>query len=307
MELIVIALGGNAIAKRNQPLTVDNQYENIDATTKIIAKLAGKYRLVVVHGNGPQVGLLALQNQAYSQVPAYPLDILVAQTQGMLGYMIGRSLQQHNNINKVVTVLTQVEVDEHDPSFSQPTKYIGPVYQSDQQQQLQAQYGWTFKRDGQYIRRVVPSPKPKTILEIDTIQQLLTDDAIVICNGGGGIPVIKDVNGYKGVEAVIDKDHSAAILATQLKADHLMILTDADAVYENWGTSDQTALRHVTPERLKPLAVDDGAMGSKVKSVIEFVEKTGNRAYIGTLTDIEALLDTTKGTIVSPSNQQSNE
>ncbi|MFQ1008208.1 carbamate kinase [Gilliamella apicola] len=307
MELIVIALGGNAIAKRNQPLTVDNQYENIDATTKIIAKLAGKYRLVIVHGNGPQVGLLALQNQAYSQVPAYPLDILVAQTQGMLGYMIGRSLQQHNNINKVVTVLTQVEVDEHDPSFSQPTKYIGPVYKPDQQQQLQAQYGWTFKQDGQYIRRVVPSPKPKTILEIDTIKELLTDDAIVICNGGGGIPVIKDVNGYKGVEAVIDKDHSAAILATQLKADHLMILTDADAVYENWGTPDQTALRHVTPERLKPLAVDDGAMGPKVKSVIEFVEKTGNRAYIGTLTDIEALLDTTKGTIVSPSNQQSNE
>ena len=304
MELIVIALGGNAIAKRNQPLTVDNQYENIDATTKIIAKLAGKYRLVVVHGNGPQVGLLALQNQAYSQ---YPLDILVAQTQGMLGYMIERSLQQHNNINKVVTVLTQVEVDEHDPSFSQPTKYIGPVYQPDQQQQLQAQYGWTFKRDGQYIRRVVPSPKPKAILEIDTIQQLLTDDAIVICNGGGGIPVIKDVNGYKGVEAVIDKDYSAAILATLLKADHLMILTDTDAVYENWGTPDQTALHHVTPERLKPLAVDDGAMGPKVKSVIEFVEKTGNRAYIGTLTDIEALLDTTKGTIVSPSNQQSNE
>ena len=159
----------------------------------------------------------------------------------------------------------------------------------------------------QYIRRVVPSPKPKKILELDIIQQLLTDDAIVICNGGGGIPVIKDAKGYKGIEAVIDKDLSAAKLATQLKADHLMILTDADAVYENWGTPEQTALRHVTPERLKPLALDDGAMGPKVKSVIEFVEKTGNRAYIGTLTDIEALLDTTKGTIVSPSSGQSKE
>ncbi|MCX8650501.1 carbamate kinase [Gilliamella sp. B2776] len=307
MELIVIALGGNAIAKRKQLLTVDHQYENIDATTKIIAKLAGRYRLVIVHGNGPQVGLLALQNQAYTQITAYPLDILVAQTQGMLGYMIGRSLQQYKRVNKVVTLLTQVEVDVHDPSFKHPTKYIGPVYQPDLKQKLEAQYGWTFKKDGQYIRRVVPSPKPKTILEIDTIQKLLTDDTIVICNGGGGIPVIKDEKGYKGIEAVIDKDYSAAKLATQLKADHLMILTDADAVYENWGTPAQTALRHVTPKQLKPLAVDDGAMGPKIKSVIEFVEKTGSRAYIGTLTDIEALLDTSKGTIVSPSNQQCNE
>lgn len=302
MELIVIALGGNAIAKRNQSLTVDNQYKNINATTKLIAKLADKYRLVIVHGNGPQVGLLALQNISYFQVPAYPLDILVAQTQGMLGYMIAHSLQQHQNVNNVVTILTQVEVDKHDPSFSDPTKYIGPVYQPEQQQQLQKQYGWIFKQDGQYIRRVVPSPKPQKILEIDTIQQLLNGDAIIICNGGGGIPVIKKADGYQGVEAVIDKDHSAAKLAMQLNADHLMILTDTDSVYENWGTPTQTALRHVTPEQLKPFAVDDGAIGPKVKSVIEFVEKTGNTAYIGTLTDIEALLAGSKGTIVSPSS-----
>lgn len=299
MELIVIALGGNAICKRNELLSVANQYQNIDATTKLIAKLAGKYRLVIVHGNGPQVGLLALQNAAYPSVPAYPLDVLVAETQGMLGYMISQSLQQHRNVKNVVTVLTQVEVNKNDPSFKEPTKYIGPVYQPEEQQALKQQYGWTFKADGKYVRRVVPSPQPQKILEIDTIQKLLNDEVIVICNGGGGIPVIKDGDNYKGVEAVIDKDHSAAQLAIQLKADHLMILTDADAVYENWGTAQQTALHHVNTQRLQPLAIEDGAIGPKVKSVIEFVEKTGNTAYIGTLTDIEYLLDGTKGTIVS--------
>lgn len=299
MELIVIALGGNAISKRNESLTVENQYRNIHATTKLIAKLAGKYRMVIVHGNGPQVGLLALQNAAYQAVPAYPLDILVAQTQGMLGYMIGQSLQQQETVKQVVTLLTQVEVASDDPAFSNPTKFIGPVYDPKDQQHLQSQYGWTFKADGKAIRRVVPSPKPQKILEIDTIKKLLADDNIVICNGGGGIPVIKQKTGYTGVEAVIDKDHSAAQLAIQLKADHLMILTDADAVYENWGTQAQTALRHVNTERLKPLAIDDGAIGPKVKSVIEFVNNTGNKAYIGNLTDIESLLAGIKGTIVT--------
>lgn len=299
MELIVIALGGNAISKRNESLTVENQYRNIHATTKLIAKLAGKYRLVIVHGNGPQVGLLALQNAAYQAVPAYPLDILVAQTQGMLGYMIGQSLQQQETVKQVVTLLTQVEVASDDPAFSNPTKFIGPVYDPKDQQHLQSQYGWTFKADGKAIRRVVPSPKPQKILEIDTIKKLLADDNIVICNGGGGIPVIKQKTGYTGVEAVIDKDHSAAQLAIQLKADHLMILTDADAVYENWGTQAQTALRHVNTERLKPLAIDDGAIGPKVKSVIEFVNNTGNKAYIGNLSDIESLLAGIKGTIVT--------
>lgn len=299
MELIVIALGGNAISKRNESLTVENQYRNIHATTKLIAKLAGKYRLVIVHGNGPQVGLLALQNAAYQAVPAYPLDILVAQTQGMLGYMIGQSLQQQETVKQVVTLLTQVEVASDDPAFSNPTKFIGPVYDPKDQQHLQSQYGWTFKADGKAIRRVVPSPKPQKILEIDTIKKLLADDNIVICNGGGGIPVVKQKTGYTGVEAVIDKDHSAAQLAIQLKADHLMILTDADAVYENWGTQAQTALRHVNTERLKPLAIDDGAIGPKVKSVIEFVNNTGNKAYIGNLTDIESLLAGIKGTIVT--------
>lgn len=299
MELIVIALGGNAISKRNELLSIDNQYQNINSTTKFIAKLANKYRLVIVHGNGPQVGLLALQNASYPSVPAYPLDVLVAQTQGMLGYMIQRSLQQYENVDQVACVLTQVEVDNNDPSFKDPTKYIGPVYKPEEQQNLQNQYGWQFKQDGKYIRRVVASPKPKKIIELDTIKELLSQNTIVICNGGGGIPVVKDNAGYKGIEAVIDKDHSAAQLAIELKADHLMILTDTDAVYENWGTPQQKALGKVDTKRLQPMAIDDGAMGPKIKSVIEFVEQTGNTAYIGNLTDIESLLAKTKGTIIS--------
>ncbi|PXZ07543.1 carbamate kinase [Gilliamella apicola] len=299
MELIVIALGGNAISKRNELLSIDNQYQNINSTTKFIAKLANKYRLVIVHGNGPQVGLLALQNASYPNVPAYPLDVLVAQTQGMLGYMIKQSLQQYDNVNQVACVLTQVEVDSNDPSFKEPTKYIGPVYQPEEQQKLQAQYGWQFKQDGKYLRRVVASPKPQKIIELDTIKDLVNQDTIVICNGGGGIPVIKDKSGYKGIEAVIDKDHSAAQLAIELKADHLMILTDTDAVYENWGTPQQTALGKVDTKRIQPMAIDDGAMGPKIKSVIEFVQQTGNTAYIGNLTDIESLLAQTKGTIIT--------
>lgn len=297
MELIVIALGGNAISKRNELLSIDNQYQNINSTTQFIAKLANKYRLVIVHGNGPQVGLLALQNASYPSVPAYPLDVLVAQTQGMLGYMIQRSLQQY--VNQVTCVLTQVEVDNNDPSFKDPTKFIGPVYQPEEQQKLQAQYGWQFKQDGKYLRRVVASPKPKKIIELNTIKALINQDTIVICNGGGGIPVIKDKSGYKGIEAVIDKDHSAAQLAIELKADHLMILTDTDAVYENWGTPEQTALGKVDTKRIQPMAIDDGAMGPKIKSVIEFVEQTGNTAYIGNLTDIESLLAQKKGTIIT--------
>lgn len=297
MELIVIALGGNAISKRNELLSIDNQYQNINSTTQFIAKLANKYRLVIVHGNGPQVGLLALQNASYPSVPAYPLDVLVAQTQGMLGYMIQRSLQQY--VNQVTCVLTQVEVDSNDPSFKDPTKFIGPVYQPEEQQKLKAQYGWQFKQDGKYLRRVVPSPKPKKIIELNTIKELINQDTIVICNGGGGIPVIKDKSGYQGIEAVIDKDHSAAQLAIELKADHLMILTDTDAVYENWGTPEQTALGKVDTKRIQPMAIDDGAMGPKIKSVIEFVEQTGNTAYIGNLTDIESLLAQTKGTIIT--------
>ncbi|RKS87469.1 carbamate kinase [Orbus hercynius] len=299
MELIVIALGGNAICKRNEALTVENQYNNIDATAKLIANLAGKYQVIIVHGNGPQVGLLALQNAAYKELAPYPLDILVAQTQGMLGYMISQNLQKFKQVKKVITLLTKVEVDKNDPSFNNPTKFIGPVYAPEDEAKLVKQYGWTFKPDGKYIRRVVPSPKPQTIVELDVIKTLLADDTILICNGGGGVPVIKEQTGYQGIEAVIDKDHSAAKLATELGADHLMILTDTDFVYANWGTPQQKAYHKVKPDDLRSLAKEDGSIGPKVQSAIDFVEQTNNTAYIGSLNDLEKLLAGTTGTIIS--------
>lgn len=300
MELVVIALGGNALLQRGEVLSADNQYKNIDTVARLISKLATKYRIAIVHGNGPQVGLLALQNMAYTAVPSYPLDILVAESQGMLGYMISERLQQQPNVKAVTTLLTRVEVDPKDPSFNDPTKYIGPVYQQDEADKLTKEYGWQFKPDGKYIRRVVPSPKPQKIIDIDAIKLLLDKQFIVISNGGGGIPMIKQEIGYRGVEAVIDKDSAAAQLAIQLKADHLMILTDADAVYLDWGTPQQKALRDVTPLELKPLAVDDGSIGPKAGAAIQFVEQTGNRAYIGALKDAEDLLQGNKGTRVMP-------
>ncbi|WP_392559696.1 carbamate kinase [Orbus mooreae] len=299
MELIVIALGGNAICKRNEALTVENQYNNIDATAKLIANLAGKYKVIIVHGNGPQVGLLALQNAAYTELPPYPLDILVAETQGMLGYMISQSLQQFKQVKNVVTLSTRVAVDKNDPSFSNPTKFIGPVYSPSDEAELVKKYGWTFKADGKYIRRVVPSPKPQTIIELDVIKKLLSEDTILICNGGGGVPVVKQETGYQGIEAVIDKDHSAAKLATELGADHLMILTDTDFVYSDWGTPQQKAYHKVKPDELRSLAKEDGSIGPKVQSAIDFVETTKNTAYIGSLNDLEKLLAGTTGTIIS--------
>lgn len=301
MELVVIALGGNALLQRGEVLSAENQYKNIDSVARLINQLASKYRIAIVHGNGPQVGLLALQNMAYSDVPAYPLDILVAESQGMLGCMISERLQQQPNMPAVTTILTRIEVDKDDPSFNNPTKYIGPVYQQSEADTLMKKYGWQFKADGKYIRRVVPSPKPKKIIDIDAIKLLLDKQFIVINSGGGGIPMIKQTQGYQGIEAVIDKDLAATLLATQLKADHLMILTDADAVYLDWGTPQQKALRDVTPDDLKPLAVDDGSIGPKVSAAIQFVERTGNRAYIGALKDAEALLKGDKGTRVMPS------
>lgn len=298
MELLVIALGGNALLQRGEILSAENQYKNIDVVAGLIAKLAGQYRIAIVHGNGPQVGLLALQNMAYKEVPDYPLDILVAESQGMVGYMISERLQQQPGMPPVTTLLTRVEVDEKDPSFNNPTKFIGPVYQPEEKAALEKQYGWQFKADGKYIRRVVPSPAPKQIIDIAAIKLLLEQQFIVVSNGGGGIPMVKGAKGYHGVEAVIDKDLAAAQLAIELKADHLMILTDADAVYQDWGTPQQKALRDVTPEILQPFAADDGSMGPKAGAVIEFVRQTGNTAYIGALPDAQLLLRGEKGTRV---------
>ena len=296
---LVIALGGNALLQRGEILSAENQQRSIQVFAQRVATLARDYQLVIVHGNGPQVGLLALQNAAYTESPAWPLDILVAESQGMIGAAIAQALTQNVGNSSVTTLMTRVEVDPQDEAFAAPGKYIGPVYQPDQQAELEQRYGWTMKADGQYIRRVVPSPMPQNILDSDAIRILVEAGHTVICCGGGGVPVVAQGEGYQGTEAVIDKDLTAAVLANAINADHLLILTDADAVYEHWGTAQARALRHVTTEELAPFAAPDGAMGPKAAAVIQFVKQTGRSAFIGALKDAPQILTGEKGTCVS--------
>ncbi|ATM23087.1 carbamate kinase [Raoultella ornithinolytica] len=299
-KTIVIALGGNALLARGEALSAENQYRNIAQIADVVASLSQEYQVVIVHGNGPQVGLLALQNQAYSDSPAWPLDVLVAETQGMLGYMIAQVLGSRAGIPPVVTLLTRVEVDAADPAFRQPGKYIGPVWAAEEQSALEARYGWQMKKDGDYVRRVVPSPRPQKILERQAISQLLADGNVVICAGGGGTPVVEENGSYQGMEAVVDKDLAASVLAQSLQAEALLILTEADAVYLDWGTPKARALRTATVDDLRPLAVPDGAMGPKAEAAIQFVEMTGHPAYIGALRDAPAILRGEKGTHIAP-------
>ncbi|MBA7853133.1 carbamate kinase [Enterobacter cloacae] len=295
---LVVALGGNALLKRGEPLEAEIQRKNIDLAARTIAGLTEQWRVVLVHGNGPQVGLLALQNSAYDKVAPYPLDVLGAESQGMIGYMLQQALKNSLPQREVSVLLTQVEVDADDPAFSNPTKYIGPVYSEAQAKTLQAEKGWVFRADGSYFRRVVPSPQPKRIVESDAIAALIQRDHLVICNGGGGVPVVENANGYHGIEAVIDKDLSAALLARQIEADALLILTDADAVYLDWGKPTQRPLAQVTPELLKGMAFDAGSMGPKVAACREFVEACNGIAGIGALADGAEILAGEKGTLI---------
>ncbi|MBJ8876008.1 carbamate kinase [Citrobacter koseri] len=297
---LVVALGGNALLKRGEPLEADIQRKNIDLAAKTIAQLTQQWRVVLVHGNGPQVGLLALQNSAYDRVTPYPLDILGAESQGMIGYMLQQSLKNQLPQREISVLLTQVEVDADDPAFRNPTKYIGPVYDSVQANTLQAEKGWIFKADGKAFRRVVPSPQPKRIVESDAIRALIARDHLVICNGGGGVPVVEKADGFHGIEAVIDKDLSAALLASQIHADALLILTDADAVYLDWGKPTQRPLAQVTPELLSEMQFDAGSMGPKVTACAEFVSHCQGIAGIGSLADGPAILSGNKGTLIRP-------
>jgi carbamate kinase len=303
---VVVALGGNALLQRGQPLTAENQRANAQTACAALAPVAMKHELVIAHGNGPQVGLLALQGSAYTAVETYPLDILDAQTEGMIGYIIeqelGNLLPQERPL---ATLVTMIEVDGADPAFGNPTKPIGPVYDKDEADRLTAEKGWAFKPDGESFRRVVPSPAPKRIFEIGAIRLLLEQGAVVICAGGGGVPTRytdEDVPAGKrlvGVEAVIDKDLASALLAIDLDADLLAIVTDVDAAYANWGTPEQKRIRRADPSTLRGQGFAEGSMGPKVLAACEFVEKTGKRAVIGSMTDTPALLAGEAGTTVT--------
>lgn len=298
----VIALGGNALLRRGQPMTAENQRANVRAACERIAEVVEGHQVVIAHGNGPQVGLLALQAAAYVDVPAYPLDVLGAQTEAMIGYVIEQEL---GNLlpdeQPLATVLTMVEVDRDDPAFSHPTKPIGPVYPRDHAVVLAADAGWSIAPDGDGFRRVVPSPKPRRIFEIRPIRQLIEQGTIVVCAGGGGIPTMFDEHGdLHGVEAVVDKDATSAMLAEELDADLLVIATDVDGVYVDWGTSQQRRLDRTTPDELADLGLAEGSMGPKVEAAARFVSSTGKRAVIGSLDDLAALVAGDAGTRVEP-------
>ena len=299
---VVVALGGNALLKRGEPMTADVQRGNVRTAAPALAAVARNHKLVLSHGNGPQVGLLALQAAAYTEVEAYPLDVLGAQTEGMIGYVLEQEL---GNILPFevpfATILTMIEVDPSDPAFANPTKFVGPVYDKAQADALADDKGWTFKPDGDHWRRVVPSPEPKRIFEIRPIRWLLDQNAIVICAGGGGVPTMYQPGADRqlvGVEAVIDKDFASQLLAREVEADVLAMVTDVDGVYTGWGTPDQRRLDRVTPSELRALPFAAGSMGPKVEAAIRFVEGTGKRAAIGGLAEIEAIVEGDAGTQV---------
>jgi carbamate kinase len=296
---VVVALGGNALLKRGEPLEAEVQRRNVARAATSIAAIARTHKVVVTHGNGPQVGLLALQAASYSQVSPYPLDMLGAETEGMIGYMIERELRSLLPQHQIVTLLTQIEVTMNDPAFKHPTKPIGPLFDRAQAQHLEKERGWTMAADGPGWRRVVSSPEPIRILELNTIRLLVAAGALVVCAGGGGIPVtVTPAGAVHGVEAVIDKDLAAALLAHQLGADVLLLLTDVDAVYLGWGTDRQRALREVSPEELRRHAFAPGSMKPKVDAVCRFVEAGGGFAGIGQLEDAVSILLGHAGTIV---------
>lgn len=305
---VVVALGGNALLERGQSLTAENQRVNARAACRALAPLAGEHELVVSHGNGPQVGLLALQGAAYQAVETYPLDVLGAQTEGMIGYVLQQELgNELPRERRIVTLLTQIEVDAADAAFQNPTKPIGPTYDAAGARALAEERGWSFKPDGTAMRRVVPSPLPREIYGIEAIEWLLDRGCVVICAGGGGIPVMHTDEAVPagrrlvGVEAVIDKDLASAMLAVRIGADVLAIVTDVDAVYEHWGTPEEHAIRRASPAALEQAEFAAGSMGPKVKAACEFVAQTGGMAAIGSIADAAELVRGEAGTVITPS------
>lgn len=291
---IVIALGGNALLQRGEPLTLVSQRRNVERAVTALAPLASDHQLVITHGNGPQVGLLALR------ASGDPLDVLDAETEGQIGYLIEQELANRLPDRRCVALLTQIEVDARDPAFANPTKPIGPGYRQDEAGRLAHERGWRLAPDGQHYRRVVASPRPRRILELAAIELLVSQGVLVICAGGGGIPVIRRADGsYAGVEAVIDKDLASSLLARSLKADALLLLTDVDAVYRDFDTPRAEPIRHTTPAQLRTHTFAPGTMAPKVEAACEFVEATGGFAAIGRLDQAEAIWRGEAGTRIT--------
>jgi carbamate kinase len=298
---IVAALGGNALLRRGQAMTAENQRENVRVAARALVPVAEQHQLVITHGNGPQVGLLALQSAAYKEVGLYPLDVLGAESEGMIGYLLEQEL---GNLlpedQPFATILTQVEVDPRDPAFQHPSKPIGPVYTREEAERLAAERGWSIAPDGEHYRRVVPSPRPLRIFELKVIELLVRQGVIVISTGGGGIPTmfLPDAS-LVGVEAVIDKDRAGSLLARSLHAHMFLMLTDVDGAYLDWGTPGQRRIARAHPDALEAYAFANGSMGPKVEAAIEYARGTSGTAAIGSLQDAPRLLSGEAGTSVS--------
>ncbi len=299
---IVVALGGNALLKRGEKPDASVQEANIARAVAALAPLAEDHELVLTHGNGPQVGVLALQSASdpHLSLP-YPFDVLGAQTQGMIGYWLLQSMQNHLPGRQVAAIINQTLVEANDPAFADPSKFVGEVYREEEAKALAAERGWTVRADGEHWRRVVGSPKPQRVVETRLIRLLLDSRAVVVCAGGGGVPVIRNEHGLlEGVEAVVDKDLTTSVLAEALDADALLVLTDVPHVMRDFGGPDEEPILRATPAALQRESFPAGSMGPKVSAVCRFVEVTGDMAAIGRLEDAVAIVNGTAGTIVTP-------
>jgi carbamate kinase len=298
---VVVALGGNALLQRGQVMSAENQRNSIRMAAQQLAEVHKNHSLVIAHGNGPQVGLAALMDAAYTETEPYPLDVLGAKTIGMIGYIIEQEL---GNIipfeDHIVTVLTQIVVDQNDPAFEKPSKPVGPVYSKKEAEKLQKEKGWAMAPDGQYFRKVVPSPLPQRIIEMNVIKMLVDNGVVVICAGGGGIPVAYDDNKKLfGVEAVIDKDLASGLLAREVGAEMFVMLTDVASVYVNFGMDNQKAIKAAHPDALEAVEFAGGSMGPKVIGACQFVRDTGHRSAIGQLSDLSDIMAGKAGTLIS--------
>jgi carbamate kinase len=297
----VVALGGNALLRRGEPLEAASQARAARAAAELLARSSATHRLVITHGNGPQVGLLSLMSDAYRETAPYPLDVLGSETEGQIGYVLELELDNAIAQQETVAVLTRVVVNAEDPAFRSPSKFIGPVYSESEARAEAGRHGWTVRSDGAGWRRVVASPEPVRIVQLGAIERLVEADFLVVCTGGGGIPVLQDGGGrYRGVEAVIDKDLASALLAVDLGAATLVLATDVPAVYDDYGTPAQRPIVRATPSGLRAHTFAAGSMGPKVEAVCRFVERTRGRGVIGSLDHIDELLDGRAGTQVLP-------
>ncbi len=297
---VVAALGGNALLRRGQPADAAVLRANVATAAEAIAELAADHELVVTHGNGPQIGLLALQSQALHDTAPYPLDVLGAESEGMIGYLLEQELVNRVGDRPVATLLTQVVVDARDPAFTHPSKPIGPIYDEATARRLATEHGWAIAPDGAHFRRVVPSPEPRSIVELPTLRLLVDAGVLVVGVGGGGIPVVREADGsLAGSEAVIDKDLAAALIAEQLDADALLLLTDVPSVEAGWRTDAARPLTLVTVSELRGLEFAAGSMGPKVEAACRFVTATGRTAAIAELSDAAAALRGERGTRVT--------